>query len=166
MGKIIILKTTLFFFTLSVFGKETPNILMILVDDMGYSDLGCYGSEIETPNLDNLAANGLRYTQFYNTGRCWPTRGSLLTGYYAQQIRRDNLPNERWRGARQAPLGTLSSPNSSNLRVTGVITAGNGTLTGRFLMQDSTAPGMSPIKMAFSATMRIYSMTKSITQQR
>ena len=58
MGKIIILKTTLFFFTLSVFGKETPNILMILVDDMGYSDLGCYGSEIETPNLDNLAANG------------------------------------------------------------------------------------------------------------
>ena len=71
---------------------EKPNFLFILVDDMGYSDLGCYGSEIETPNLDNLAANGLRYSQFYNTGRCWPTRGSLLTGYYAQQIRRDNLP--------------------------------------------------------------------------
>lgn len=69
-----------------------PNFLFILVDDMGYSDLGCYGSEIETPNLDKLAANGLRYSQFYNTGRCWPTRGSLLTGYYAQQIRRDNLP--------------------------------------------------------------------------
>ena len=103
MGKITILKTALFFFTFSVFGKETPNILMILVDDMGYSDLGCYGSEIETPNLDNLAANGLRYTQFYNTGRCWPTRGSLLTGYYAQQIKRDSLPGIKGGGHGQRP---------------------------------------------------------------
>lgn len=69
-----------------------PNILLILADDLGFSDLGCYGSEIATPNLDSLAANGLRYTQFTNTSRCWPTRGALLTGYYAQQIRRDNLP--------------------------------------------------------------------------
>ena len=166
MGKIIILKTTLFFFTLSVFGKETPNILMILVDDMGYSDLGCYGSEIETPNLDNLAANGLRYTQFYNTGRCWPTRGSLLTGYYAQQIRRDNLPMRGGGGQGKRPLGTLSFPNSSNLRVTGVITVGNGISMEGFLVQDSTAPGMSPIKMDFSTTMRICSMTKGIIQQR
>ncbi len=83
----------LFFLVFSTYAKtKKPNFLFILVDDMGYSDLGCYGSEIETPNLDNLAANGLRYSQFYNTGRCWPTRGSLLTGYYAQQIRRDNLP--------------------------------------------------------------------------
>ena len=71
---------------------ERPNILLILADDLGYSDLGCYGGEIQTPNLDSIAANGLRYTQFYNTARCWPTRGSLLTGYYAQQIRRDSLP--------------------------------------------------------------------------
>lgn len=69
-----------------------PNILLILADDLGFSDLGCYGGEIATPNLDSLAANGLRYTQFYNTARCWPTRGALLTGYYAQQIRRDSLP--------------------------------------------------------------------------
>lgn len=69
-----------------------PNIIFILVDDMGYSDLGCYGGEIETPNLDRLAADGLRFTQFYNTARCWPTRGALLTGYYAQQIHRDALP--------------------------------------------------------------------------
>ena len=62
-----------------------PNIIVILSDDMGYSDLGCYGGEIETPNLDGLAANGLRYTQFYNTGRCCPTRASLLTGLYAHQ---------------------------------------------------------------------------------
>ncbi|WP_417737648.1 arylsulfatase [Rosistilla oblonga] len=69
-----------------------PNILLVMADDLGYSDLGCYGSEIATPHLDALAAGGLRFTQFYNTGRCWPTRGSLLTGYYAQQIRRDQVP--------------------------------------------------------------------------
>ncbi|MDE0864874.1 MAG: sulfatase-like hydrolase/transferase [Rubripirellula sp.] len=69
-----------------------PNILLIMADDLGFSDLGCYGSEIATPNLDALAESGLQFTQFYNTARCWPTRGSLLTGYYAQQIRRDTLP--------------------------------------------------------------------------
>src|SRR5512137_2777004 len=66
-----------------------PNFLIILADDMGFSDAGCYGGEIQTPNLDRLAANGLRFTQFYNTARCWPTRSSLLTGYYAQQIGMD-----------------------------------------------------------------------------
>ncbi len=69
-----------------------PNIVVILADDMGYSDLGCYGGEIETPHLDALAAGGLRFTQFYNTARCWPTRAALLTGYYAQQVHRDALP--------------------------------------------------------------------------
>ena len=57
-----------------------PNIVVILSDDMGYSDLGCYGGELRTPQLDTLAANGLRFTQFYNTARCCPTRASLLTG--------------------------------------------------------------------------------------
>ena len=69
-----------------------PNILIILADDLGYSDLGCYGGEIQTPNLDGLAAGGLRFTQFYNTARCWPSRAALLTGYYAQQVRRDTVP--------------------------------------------------------------------------
>ncbi len=68
------------------------NVMVILADDLGFSDLGCYGSEIATPNLDRLAAGGLRFSQFYNTARCWPTRGSLLTGYYAQVINRDALP--------------------------------------------------------------------------
>lgn len=62
-----------------------PNIIVILVDDMGWSDLSCYGSEISTPNLDSLAANGLRFTQFYNTGRCCPSRACLLTGLYPHQ---------------------------------------------------------------------------------
>jgi arylsulfatase len=62
-----------------------PNIILILADDMGFSDLGCYGSEIPTPNLDQLAAGGLRFTQFYNTPRCCPSRAALLTGLYPQQ---------------------------------------------------------------------------------
>ncbi|MFM8579565.1 MAG: sulfatase-like hydrolase/transferase, partial [Planctomycetaceae bacterium] len=69
-----------------------PNVVVILADDLGFSDLGCYGGEIETPNLDRLAARGLRFTQGYNTARCWPSRGALLTGYYPQAIRRDALP--------------------------------------------------------------------------
>ena len=69
-----------------------PNILLIMADDLGYSDLGCYGGEIATPNLDTLAKQGLRFTQFYNTARCWPSRSALLSGYYAQQIHRDALP--------------------------------------------------------------------------
>jgi arylsulfatase len=64
----------------------------MVADDLGFSDLGCYGGEIETPHLDGLAENGLRFTQFYNTARCWPTRAALLTGYYAQQVRRDTVP--------------------------------------------------------------------------
>ena len=72
--------------------ESRPNVLVILADDLGYSDLGCYGSEIKTPQLDSLASDGLRFTQFYNTARCWPSRAALLTGYYAQQVRRDSLP--------------------------------------------------------------------------
>src|SRR5438034_5140926 len=62
-----------------------PNILLILADDLGYSDLGCYGGEIRTPQLDALAQNGLRFTQFYNCARCCPSRASLLTGVYSHQ---------------------------------------------------------------------------------
>ncbi len=66
--------------------KRKPNIILILADDMGWSDLGCYGSEIATPVLDSLAYNGLRFTQFYNTSKCFPSRAALLTGLYAQQV--------------------------------------------------------------------------------
>jgi arylsulfatase len=64
---------------------EQPNIVLIMVDDMGYSDIGCFGSEIGTPNLDRLAENGIRFTQMYNCARCCPTRASLLTGLYPHQ---------------------------------------------------------------------------------
>ena len=66
-------------------GDAKPNIVVILADDLGYSDLGCYGSEIETPRLDDLAENGLRFTQMYNAARCCPSRASLLTGLYQHQ---------------------------------------------------------------------------------
>lgn len=62
-----------------------PNIVLIMVDDMGYSDIGCYGGEIRTPNLDSLAKGGVRFTQFYNAARCCPTRASLMTGLYPHQ---------------------------------------------------------------------------------
>ncbi|MBN2841871.1 MAG: sulfatase-like hydrolase/transferase, partial [Sedimentisphaerales bacterium] len=66
-------------------GAEKTNIILILSDDMGFSDLGCFGGEISTPNLDRLAAKGVRFTQFYNTARCCPTRASLLTGLHPHQ---------------------------------------------------------------------------------
>ncbi len=65
---------------------DRPNILIILTDDMGFSDLGCFGGEIETSNLDGLAANGLRFTEFYNTARCWPTRATLMSGIYSNGL--------------------------------------------------------------------------------
>lgn len=71
---------------------DRPNVVIILADDLGYSDLGCYGGEIQTPHLDSLAKGGLQFTQAYNTARCWPSRAALLSGYYAQQVRRDALP--------------------------------------------------------------------------
>jgi len=70
---------------MSTHAARQPNIILIMSDDMGYSDIGCYGSEIQTPNLDGLAKNGVRFTQFYNTARCCPTRASLLTGLYPHQ---------------------------------------------------------------------------------
>jgi arylsulfatase len=74
--------------------SKLPNFIFILADDLGYSDLGCYGGEIETPHLDALAQKGVKFSQFYNTGRCWPSRSAVLSGYYAQQIHRDTLPNQ------------------------------------------------------------------------
>jgi arylsulfatase len=68
-----------------------PNFVIILTDDMGYSDPGCYGGEIATPNIDRLAAGGIRFTQFYNCSRCCPTRASMLTGAYAQRIGMDEF---------------------------------------------------------------------------
>ena len=77
---------------------ERPNIVLIMSDDMGYSDLAPYGGEINTPNLTTLAEGGLKFTQFYNTARCCPSRASLMTGCYPQQAgigHMTNTPNNK-----------------------------------------------------------------------
>jgi arylsulfatase A-like enzyme len=68
-----------------------PNIIFIMADDLGFSDIGCYGSEINTPNLDQLAADGLRFTQFYNNAKCAPSRISLLTGAYPHREKSEGI---------------------------------------------------------------------------
>jgi len=84
---------------------EKPNIVFILADDMGHSDLGCYGAEIlQTPNIDALATDGLRFTNFYNTGRCWPTRTSLLSGFYPHQILSDPMPGVDYMNSNVQPV--------------------------------------------------------------
>ncbi|MGD2174770.1 MAG: arylsulfatase [Candidatus Brocadiaceae bacterium] len=75
--------------------QNRPNIVLILVDDMGFSDIGCYGSEIRTPNLDRLAESGVRFSHAYNGARCCPTRASLLTGLYAQQAGVGHMVGDR-----------------------------------------------------------------------
>lgn len=81
--------------TKSASTETRPNIILILADDLGYSDIGCYGGEVQTPNLDYLAANGVRFTSFYNSSRCCPTRASLLTGLYNQQAGIGEMTTDR-----------------------------------------------------------------------
>ena len=83
--------------------RGKPNFLVIVADDMGFSDAGCYGGEIQTPNLDTLASNGIRFTQVYSTGRCWPSRACIMTGFYAQQVRMDPPRGRLPAWARVAP---------------------------------------------------------------
>ena len=91
---------------------DRPNIIYIMADDMGFSDIGCYGSEISTPHLDGLAEDGVRFTQFYNTARCCPTRASLLTGLYPHQAGVGHMMNDRgvdgYRGDLNRQCVTLS----------------------------------------------------------
>ena len=84
---------------------DRPNVVVILVDDMGFSDIGCYGSDIPTPNLDALAAGGLRFRQFYNTGRCCPTRAALLTGLYSHQAGVGHMTGAMVEGWARLPEG-------------------------------------------------------------
>jgi arylsulfatase len=97
---ILLLRAALF----ALAAAPRPNIVVILSDDMGFSDIGCYGGEIQTPNLDRLAANGLRFTQFYNTARCCPTRASLLTGLYPHQAGVGHMMDDRGRDGYRGDL--------------------------------------------------------------
>jgi arylsulfatase len=116
-----------------------PNIVFILADDLGFSDLGCYGGEIATPNLDRLATGGVRFTQFYNTARCWPSRASLLTGYYAQQVNRDP-GNQRPKWAPLLPELLTSAGyrayHTGKWHVDGPVLAGGFTRSYQIIDQD------------------------------
>ena len=102
--------------------RTRPNIILIMSDDMGFSDIGCYGSEVDTPHLDRLAANGLRYLQFYNTARCCPTRASLLTGLYPHQAGVGHMMNDRGTEAYQGDLSKHSVTIAQVLRTAGYAT--------------------------------------------
>jgi arylsulfatase len=95
---------------------ERPNLLLVMSDDMGFSDLGCYGGEIQTPNLDSLAQNGIRFTQFYNMARCCPTRASLLTGLYPHQAGVGHMTADRGRDGYRGQLNRRSVTIAEVLR--------------------------------------------------
>jgi arylsulfatase len=118
---------------------DRPNIIVIMSDDMGYSDIGCFGGEIETPNLDALADNGLRFTQFYNTARCCPTRASLLTGLYAHQAGIGHMVDSRAESVGQAYAGELSHRAVTIAEV--LRTAGyNAYMAGKWHVTKKTSP--------------------------
>src|SRR5215208_3404702 len=100
-----------------------PDIVLIMADDMGFSDLGCYGSEIPTPHLDSLARGGLRFTQFYNTARCCPTRASLMTGLYPHQAGIGHMVEDRGYPAYRGDLSPHSVTIAEALRASGYHTA-------------------------------------------
>ena len=114
-----------------------PNIVAILSDDMGFSDLGCYGGEIATPNLDALAASGLRFTQFYNNARCCPTRASLLTGLYPHQTGIGHMMEDRGTDGYRGDLNTRCRTIAEVLRPAGYrcLAVGKWHVT-RFIAED------------------------------
>jgi len=123
-----------------------PNIILILSDDMGYSDIGCYGGEINTPNLDKLASEGLRYTSFYNTSRCCPSRATLMTGLYPHQA------GMGWMNSHpHAEAGYKAQLNNSCVTIAEVLRqAGYATyMTGKWhlaLKSDATTLGLDENK--------------------
>ncbi len=120
-----------------------PNIILIMADDMGYSDIGCFGSEIQTPNLDRMAQNGLRMTQFYNASRCCPTRASLLTGLYPHQAGVGDMVTDRGHAAYQGYLNQQCVTIAEALKPAGYQTY----MAGKWHV--GTKPDQWPVKRGF-----------------
>src|SRR5436305_8906287 len=98
---------------------SSPNIVLILADDMGFSDVGCYGGEIHTPNIDRLASEGVRFTQFYNMARCCPTRAALMTGLYPHQAGVGTMNQDLGKPAYQGELNDRCVTIAEALRDSG-----------------------------------------------
>lgn len=124
-------------------GSVPPNIILILADDMGFSDLGCYGSEISTPNLDMLAEKGARYTHFYNASRCCPTRASLLTGLYQHQAGVGDMVKPRKYPAYQGYLNNHCVTLAEVLKSSGY----NTYMSGKWHV--GSLPEVLPLKKGF-----------------
>jgi arylsulfatase A-like enzyme len=120
-----------------------PNMVAILADDLGWSDIGCYGGEIETPNLDGLAENGVRFTQFYNTARCCPTRAALLTGLYSHQAGIGHMTGDDGIPSYQGFLNDRCVTIAEALRPAGYATLA----TGKWHV--GSAPGHWPLDRGF-----------------
>lgn len=121
-------------------GQERPNIIIMMADDMGFSDIGCYGSEIATPTLDRLAANGIRFTQFYNTGRCCPTRAALLTGLYPHQAGIGHMMSDRKLPGYRGDLGENTQTIAEVLRAAGYATY----MSGKWHVTKKIGPDLQP----------------------
>ena len=130
---------------LATYGDERrqPDIVVIMADDAGYSDFGCYGGEIETPVLDKLAANGLRFSQFYNTGRCCPSRAALLTGVYQHQAGMGHMTKDRGLPSYSGTILPNVPTLAERLRQGGYRTM----MTGKWHL--GTEPKQSPIARGF-----------------
>lgn len=130
-------------------GNNRPNIIMIMVDDMGFSDISCYGGEIPTPHLDSLAENGLKFSQFYNTGRCCPTRATLLTGLYSHQA------GIGWMTADQNTIGYRGQLNDECVTIAEVLNpAGYFTsMTGKWHV--GFEHGVTPWKRGFDRSLNL-----------
>lgn len=116
-----------------------PNIVLILADDLGYSDLGCYGGEIRTPNIDSLASNGVRYTQYYNTSRSCPSRASLLTGLTPHMAGVGHMVKERPYVGYKGSIASNTVTLAEALKTAGYQTA----MTGKWHVTNSTDPSGS-----------------------
>lgn len=150
-----ILLLNLFWIIPSVFCQnKKPNIVLIMCDDMGYSDLGCYGSEIETPNIDALAEKGVRFSNFRNTGRCCPSRASLLTGRHQHAVGLgwmtavdEHRPG--YRGQISSKIPTIAEILKKNGYSTYMTGKWHLTVDGAWKPKNSQVNGSYPIKRGF-----------------
>ena len=124
--------------------KKRPNIVLMMADDMGYSDLGCFGSEICTPNIDALARRGARFTQFYNCARCCPTRASLLTGLYPHEAGVGHMTTDLRLAGYRGYLSRNAATIAEVLKPAGYTTlmSGKWHVGGDYLLSDPSIPAV------------------------